>query len=218
VGSTLQRAGQARTLKGNATMTEPGKTYVAFAGHKRIATDSLSEVARAVRLRLDEGETSSIAVFDAASGAHVDLDLRGSPEEVATKAAERERAETHGTSGRAGPGRPKLGVVGREVTLLPRHWDWLAAQPGGASVTLRKLVDMARKQTQGPQEIRRAQDAAYRFMHAMAGNLPGFEEATRALYAWDLNRMAELIAPWPPDVRDEALALVRQVESVSQER
>ena len=124
------------------------------------------------------------------------------------RAAVRQEAEQTASTGRTGPGRPKLGVVGREVTLLPRHWDWLAAQPGGASVTLRKLVEAARKERQGPQAIRRAQDAAYRFMHALAGDLPGFEEATRALYAWDVERMRGLIERWPPDVRDHVLTLV----------
>ncbi len=103
-----------------------------------------------------------------------------------------------------GPGRPKLGVVGREVTLLPRHWDWLSAQPGGASVTLRKLVEAARKQGQGEQKIRQTQDVAYRFMYAIAGDLPGFEEAARALYAWDLGRLEEIdrrMAPGYPGPR-----------------
>jgi hypothetical protein len=194
-------------------MNESPATYLAFAGHVRIAEGSLPEVAGAVRSRLDAGEESPVAVFDARSGAPVDLDLRGTPEEVATRAAERVEESTTSESGRPGPGRPRLGVVGREVTLLPRHWDWLAAQPGGASVTLRKLVEAARKQSHGPQQIRRAQDAAYRFMHALAGDLAGFEEATRALYAWDLKRLAQLIDSWPLDVRDHTLSLVARGEA-----
>jgi hypothetical protein len=189
-------------------MTGTRHTYLAFAGHARFAKGPLPDVAGAVRSRLDAGETAPVAVFHAATGAPVDLDLRGRPQEVAAKAAMREEAEKTKSTGRTGPGRPKLGVVGREVTLLPRHWDWLGAQPGGASVTLRKLVEAARKETQGPQAVRRAQDAAYRFMHALAGDMAGFEEATRALYAWDLERMAMLIESWPPDVRDHTLALV----------
>ncbi len=109
-----------------------------------------------------------------------------------------------------GPGRPRLGVVGREVTLLPRQWDWLAAQPGGASVALRKLVEAARKADQAPQRIRRTQDTAYRFMHALAGDLPGFEEATRALYRWDLPELERLTGPWPRDVRDHLMEIVGQ--------
>jgi len=189
-------------------MQENPPTYLAFAGHVRIAGGSLSEVAREVKIRLDRGETAPLAVFNGSTGAAVDLDLRGDPEEVAARAEERLRAEAAEASRKTGPGRPKLGVVGREVTLLPRHWDWLAAQPGGASVTLRKLVEAARRENQGAGRIRRAQDHAYRFMAALAGDLPGFEEAIRALYAWDLERFGTLIQDWPADVRDLSLALV----------
>lgn len=145
----------------------------------------------------------------------MDLDLRGTPDEVAEKAA----FLADGLSGspnlrdepsKPGPGRPKLGVVGREVTLLPRHWDWLSVQPGGASVTLRKLVEAARKQGQGEQKIRQTQDVAYRFMHATAGDLPGFEEAARALYAWDLGRLESLMGGWPPDIRNHVMGIVRR--------
>ena len=88
-----------------------------------------------------------------------------------------------------GPGRPKLGVVAREITLLPRHWEWLAQQTGGASVAIRKLVDEARRATATTAiASASAQEAAYRFMSAMAGNLPHFEEAIRALFADDPRR------------------------------
>ena len=76
-------------------------------------------------------------------------------------------------------------MVAREVTLLPRHWEWLAQQSGGASVALRRLVDQARRGTEDKDRIRRAQEAAYRFMSAMAGNRPNFEDAIRALFAGD---------------------------------
>ncbi|NTX32472.1 DUF2239 family protein, partial [Burkholderia pyrrocinia] len=108
-----------------------------------------------------------------------------------------------------GRGRPKLGGVSREVTLLPRHWEWLCAQPGGESVALRKLVEDARRTHAAADRRRDAQARAYHFMSAMAGDLPGFEEAARALYANDPARLAELIAGWPDDVRDHALALAR---------
>ncbi|MNV41248.1 hypothetical protein D3C71_1328790 [compost metagenome] len=98
-------------------------------------------------------------------------------------------------------------MVPREVTLLPRHWDWLAAQPGGASVALRKLVEQARRDNEAQDQTRQRQEAAYRFMSAMTGNLPGFEEATRALYASDRERFAQCIAAWPEDVRDYAVRL-----------
>jgi hypothetical protein len=91
--------------------------------------------------------------------------------------------------------------------LLPRHWDWLATQPGGASVALRKLVEEARRTGGDRDRSRAARDAAYHFMSAMAGNLPGFEEASRALFADDRRRFAGLIAGWPDDVRDHAVKL-----------
>jgi hypothetical protein len=163
----------------------------AFTGHHLFLAGSRAEVARAVRERLASGAAQDILVFDDETGAQVDIDLR----EIATPAK------------LAGPGRPRLGVVAREVTLLPRHWDWLAAQPGGASVTLRKLVDAARHENPEAQARRRRQEAAYRFMFAIAGNLPGFEEASRALFAGDLARLAGVIADWPADVRDHALRL-----------
>ena len=97
-----------------------------------------------------------------------------------------------------------MGVVAREVTLLPRHWEWLSGQPGGASVALRKLVEEAGRANVGRDRARRAQEAAYRFMSAMAGDLPGFEEATRAFFAGDTTRFAELTEPWPIDIRDHA--------------
>lgn len=100
-------------------------------------------------------------------------------------------------------GRPRLGVVAREVTLLPRHWDWLAAQPGGASVTLRRLVETARKSGVAATERRIAQDAAYRVMTTLAGDLPKYEDALRALYAGDRERFEDLISAWPADVRQE---------------
>ena len=133
-------------------------------------------------------------IFDDSTGAQVDLDLRG-------KKAEEPAAEVRGR------GRPRLGVVAKEVTLLPRHWDWLNLQPGGASVALRKLVDEARRTSGDRDRVRGAQEAAYRFMSAIAGNLPGFEEATRALFAYDRRRFTELIAAWPEDVRDYAIRL-----------
>ena len=193
---------------------KPG-SYIAFVDHAFLSSGSLPEVARAVRTFLDRDDSKSVAVFDATTSAPIDLDLRGSPSEVGRKAgvleAELRRTLGHGTGRcrKPGPGRPKLGVVGREVTLLPRHWDWLRAQPGGASVTLRKLVEAARKEGQGAELIRRDQDRTYGFMQALAGDLPGFEEATRALYAWKLDRFKALVEPWPTDLRNHLLTLIR---------
>ncbi len=117
------------------------------------------------------------------------------------------RALSDATDGLTRPGRPKLGVVSREVTLLPRHWEWLAAQPGGASVALRKLVDEARKVSSDRQVIRQAQEAAYKFMSALAGNEKGFEEAARALFSRKLHQFELATSTWPKDVRKHALKL-----------
>lgn len=93
----------------------------------------------------------------------------------------------------------------REVTLLPRHWEWLSAQPGGASVALRKLVEAARKD---PRERARAsRDSAYRFLTTLAGDAAGFEDAVRALYAGDRGAFETHTATWSADVRDHALRL-----------
>lgn len=185
-------------------MTDVTSTsYTAFDGSRRLAEGALIDVALAVKNALAERPDASILVFDDATGRVVDLDLRGSADDIAARLAPAP-PEADVPRGR---GRPKLGVVAREVTLLPRHWDWLAAQPGGASQALRRLVDDARKADGGRTEIRVAREAAYRFMSAMAGNLPGFEEGTRALFADDQTRFVEQAATWPADVRAYVLRL-----------
>ena len=111
------------------------------------------------------------------------------------------RRKRHGHRDNEGPrpGRPKLGVIPREVTLLPRHWDWLSTQPGGASVALRKLVEEASRNPKAQQ--RRVRDAVYRLATALVGNAPGYEEAMRALYAGQREDFAAHIEAWPQDVR-----------------
>lgn len=174
----------------------------AFRGERRLAAGNALSVARAVRAALEaEPDGPPVLVFDDATGKVVDLDLRGSDEELAWRLSPPPR----------GPGRPKLGVVAREVTLLPRHWEWLNAQPGGASVALRKLVDEARKGGEAKDRVRRAQETAYRVMLELAGDRPGYEEAVRALYAADCARFEALTADWPADVRDYAGAMAADV-------
>ncbi|MCO5132466.1 MAG: DUF2239 family protein [Xanthobacteraceae bacterium] len=183
--------------------------FTVFENNHRVATGSLAEVALVVKWMADRPGSTPILIFDDATGRPVDLDLRGSPAEVVARlrpAAHKPLSAPEPEPPR-GRGRPKLGVVAREVTLLPRHWDWLATQPGGASVALRKLVEEARRRNGELDRARMARDAAYHFMSAMAGNLPGFEEASRALFAADRHRFAELIAPWPPDIRDHIVKL-----------
>lgn len=180
----------------------------AFVGMRRIASGLLEEVVLAAREAFDRDGHSSILIFDDVTSEQIDVDLSAAGADLMARfpragaAASADDVAT-GTVPR-GPGRPRLGVVAREVTLLPRHWEWLNEQPGGASVALRKLVEVARKANEGRDRQRRAQEAAYRFMSALAGNLPGFEEAIRALFAGDRARFEEMTAPWPPDVRDHA--------------
>lgn len=189
----------------------PSPRYIAFDGPRRLAEGALAEVALAVKARVDAQPQASLLVFNAASGELIDFDCRGTPEQMLQRLAAwvpDAAPSAEAPLSRSGPGRPRLGVVAREVTLLPRHWAWLAAQPGGASVALRKLVEQARR-AQAPEDARRqAQEASYRFMSAMAGNLPGFEEAARALFAADRPRFDALAAPWPEDVRQHLQRLV----------
>jgi hypothetical protein len=171
---------------------EPGM-FVAFAGRDLLARGTLADAVRACKDRLERGEDRRIALFDDATGGPVDIDLRGSAADVLARLAPAPR----------GPGRPRLGVVSREISLLPRHWSWLAEQRGGASATLRRLVDAARRDGADQDRARKAIEAAYRFMADMAGDQPGFEEASRALFARDLDAFAERIATWPAGVRGQ---------------
>lgn len=140
-------------------------------------------------------------MFDLSDGRVIDLDLRGDLD--AARARLGPAAAPEAGPQKRGPGRPKLGVTAREVTLLPRHWDWLSSQPGGASVALRKLVEAAPKEAGGPDRARKAKEAAYRFMTALAGDQPGYEGATRMLFAGDWTAFVAAVEGWPADVREE---------------
>jgi hypothetical protein len=193
-------------------MTPTSDAYIAFEGDRRVALGDLHSVARAAKQVLDHNKDAAVLIFDGATGGPVDLDFRGNVDDVLARlpvAREAAHAEPEQPASR-GPGRPKLGVVAREVTLLPRHWEWLAQQSGGASVAIRKLVEEARRSGEDKDRIRRGREAAYRFMSAMAGNQPHFEEATRALFAPDRVRFNTLIAGWPTDVRDHAAKLAER--------
>jgi hypothetical protein len=183
----------------------------AFAGARRIASGPLVDVALAVRDAAADGV--AVLTFDDATGGVIDLDLRGTAADIVSRLNERTRQEDAGgrpdSAVARGRGRPKLGVVAREVTLLPRHWDWLARQPGGASQALRRLVDQARRADGGRTDANVARERAYRFMSAMAGDLPGFEEAVRALFRGDATGLAREMEAWPPDVKAHALVLAR---------
>jgi hypothetical protein len=194
-------------------MTPQTSTCTAFEGVRRIASGALKDVALVVKQVVERGEQAPVLVFDDVTSQPIEFDLRGTADEVVArllredKGAEEEPAETAGDGAPRGRGRPKLGVVAREVTLLPRHWDWLNSQSGGASVALRKLVEAARLTGDDNGRTRRAQEATYRFMTALAGNLPGYEEATRALYAAHPARFDASIEQWPADVREHAARL-----------
>jgi len=159
----------------------------AFAGRRMIASGPLEDVARVAMAR--SATEDSVLVFDDRTGRVLDIDPR--------------MAEPQAAPARR-PGRPKLGVVAREVTLLPRHWDWLSRQPGGASVALRKLVDEARRIYAAEDARREAREACYAFMSTMAGDEQGFEEAARALFAGNRERFATELEPWPRDIAEHA--------------
>lgn len=190
------------------------KNYTAFAGFTRIATGTLEDVASSIKKRFDASadaivdsvaETHTVGpsadrllVFDDETGRQIDFDLSGTLEEVRAEARARVEALSRSRRGR---GRPKLGVECGELCLLPRHWEWLSAQPRSASATIRRLIDAARKSETPEAKTRERIDAAGAFMWSIAGDLPGFEEASRALYRQDRQALYERIADWPEDVR-----------------
>jgi hypothetical protein len=186
----------------------------AFEGERRIASGDVHAVALATREVLDRGGAGHVLIFDDATGQLVELNLHGTADEISsrfgpdgpedpTAGGERQRSSR-------GRGRPKLGVVSKEVTLLPRHWAWLGTQRGGASATLRRLVDEARHTHERRDRVRTAQDTTYHFMWAMVGDQPGFEEAMRALYVCDRARFEAESENWPPDLRDYARNLAAE--------
>jgi len=190
------------------------RTYTAFAGTRLIASADLQTTVLRARECLVGGETEALLVFDDDTGKQIDFDLRGTPEQVLERLASHPLVASMAPATRSGPGRPKLGVVSREVSLLPRHWDWLEQQSQGASATLRRLVVDAIKHQPAGDRARMAREVAGRFMWSMAGNLPGFEEASRALFAKDTERLETHTAGWPPDVRAHVTRLVRKATEI----
>ncbi len=180
------------------------ETFTAFKGHTQVASGPIRGVAAALRDRIAAGESALILIFDDQTGRQRDIDLSATARDVAGRFGESPddpSLASGSPSGSKRRGRPKLGVIGREVTLLPRHWEWLQDQRGGPSATIRRLVDAARATHREHDRVRAAQDAINRFISAVAGDLAGFEEANRALYRGDPARFEQQTASWPGDVR-----------------
>ncbi|QQR89744.1 MAG: DUF2239 family protein [Myxococcales bacterium] len=183
--------------------------FFVFVGNRLLGRGNLKKVVRLAKPYVDRGCQERIALFDEQSGRAVDVDFSGSETEVIDKLDGQEVA-TKATSVHRGPGRPKLGVVSREVTLLPRHWQWLSEQPSGASATLRRLVDSARKANASQDAMRKIIDAAHCFIWDIAGDQPGFEEAARALFAHKFDEVASHIVDWPKDIRKQLHRFIDQ--------
>jgi hypothetical protein len=184
--------------------TTAAQTYAAFSAHRLVAAGSLEDVLRATKKRVDRNN-SSVLIFEEASGRQVDFDLRGSIDDVLA----RTRSEA-----KSGPGRPRLGVVSREVSLLPRHWDWLENQPNGASAALRRLVDAARHDETGIERGRHVRNGINRFLWSVAGNLAHFEEVARALDAREDSRLDGLMSSWPKDIREYVFRRVELAKGI----
>jgi len=180
----------------------------AFIGNRLIADGALADVVRAVKQVHDAGVHDPLLIFDYRDSRQIEVDFRGTEHQVLARLPQNEAVPEPAARG---PGRPKLGVVPREVTLLPRHWDWLGQQPGGASAVLRRLVEQALRGHGAKDRARHAMEAVDRFMLAMTGDFVGHEEASRAFYRHDRERFITLTEPWPVDVRDHLRRLTTDV-------
>ncbi len=181
------------------------ETYTAFVKSEILVAGPLRKVLPPVKEYLDRNEDGRVVVFDDRTGRLADFSLEGTIEQILDRVAPKQ----------AGPGRPKLGVVCREISLLPRHWEWLEQQPNGASAALRRLVDEARKRDPDKERLRLAIEAVHRFMTTMAGNRPGFEEAIRALFAKDFAKLEQRMRTWPEDIRDYVMNKIRSAQMPS---
>jgi hypothetical protein len=191
----------------NLPTSDAPRTFTVFLGHRRLVAGPLEEVLPRTKAAFDEGPSEALLLFEDDTGRQVDFDLGGTLEEVLARYAPAPAAK-------AGPGRPKLGVISREVSLLPRHWEWLEQEPQGISAAIRRLVDDARKRGPDKQRARLAREAAGKFMWGMAGDLPDFEEASRALYAKDGATLRTLVAEWPADIRTHVVRMVTECETL----
>ena len=184
--------------------TTVAPSYAAFSDNHLVATGARDDVLRATKRHVDK-KGAQVLIFEEGTGRQVDFDMRGSIDDVLA----RTRAEA-----KPGPGRPKLGVVSREISLLPRHWAWLESQPNGASAAIRRLVDDARHNETGVERGRHVRNAIGKLLWAIAGNFPNFEEAVRALDAREDSRLDELMSAWPKDVRSYVLKRLEIVKGI----
>lgn len=184
---------------GNNKLMET-QTYTAFIGHKLLAHGDLVKVALKIKRKLKDDPDADILIFSDLTGKQMDFDLRGTDKELEERLQKFVAEEP--VNSNQGRGRPKLGVVAREVSLLPRHWEWLSTQTGGASAAIRRLIEDARKKTSGRDTIKQSLERTHAFMTAIGGNLPGYEEALRALYAKDGRKFQKHVNEWPTHIKD----------------
>jgi uncharacterized protein len=180
---------------------EHEKTYTAFVNARQVAAGALETLLPKLKSIFDRDHSILFLIFDDETGKQVDFNLRGTIDQVL--------ARVRPQPAQGGPGRPKLGVVSREITLLPRHWEWLELQPNGASAAIRRLVDDARKRESEKMRKDRAIHATGRFLSAMAGNYPNYEEVSRALYRGERKKLFQLMGAWPKDVHTYVLRLLK---------
>jgi hypothetical protein len=185
---------------------EQEQTYSAFVGEELVSSGAFDKMITVVKAVFEQDPGILFLIFEDQTGRQVDFDLRGTLEQV--------KARAFPATPKAGPGRPKLGVTSREVSLLPRHWEWLEQQPNGASAALRRLIDDARREGPDEQKGQQTREALVRIMSAMAGNQPGYESACRALYASDRPEFEELIRNWPGDIRQYLLGRANEAFAV----
>jgi hypothetical protein len=186
-------------------------TYTAFGNGKLIVHGGLDDVVTKIKRWYDKYSNGTLLVFNDFTGKTMEFDLRGSEKEVLQKIEMFLPQEIVVVSAR--PGRPKLGVVTREVSLLPQHWEWLASQPEGASAALRKLVEGAKKNLVMKESVKQVQERAYKIMSILAGDLPQYEEALRSLYRRNEENFKQHIASWSPDIKDYVMKTVEPVFS-----
>lgn len=187
------------------TTLQQNSTYSAFDGPKLLFQGELSDVVLKIKKHLGSAINSSILIFSDETGRTMDFNFQGSKQDVMKRLEVFTSPETTGPT--RGPGRPRLGVVSREVSLLPSHWEWLATQPGGASATLRRLVEETRKKSSQKMSVKQIQERTYRVMSVLAGDLPGYEEALRALYKKDRKTFNSQIEKWPKDIQQHLIEM-----------